>query len=58
MMESACQSRFCCSLFALVSAGIEQFGIVEVEPGIKVYAYEVDGLGNKLVSRKGKESVS
>lgn len=29
--------------------GIEQFGIVEVEPGVKVYAYEVDGLGNKLV---------
>ena len=25
--------------------------MVEVEPGVKMYAYEVDGLGNKLVSR-------
>lgn len=29
-------------------AGIQQYGIVEVEKGVKVYAYEVDGLGNFL----------
>jgi uncharacterized protein len=28
--------------------GIEQHGIVEVEPGIRVYAYEVDGQGGVL----------
>lgn len=34
------------------TAGIQRFGIVEVEPGVKVYAYEVDGLGNRLVRRR------
>ena len=28
--------------------GIKQHGIVEVEPGVGVYAYEVDGLGGML----------
>ncbi|GAX78463.1 hypothetical protein CEUSTIGMA_g5902.t1 [Chlamydomonas eustigma] len=32
-----------------IHEGIKVFGIVEVEPGIKMYAYEVDGLGGKLV---------
>lgn len=32
-----------------MGAGIEQFGVVEVEAGVKVYAYEVDGLGGQLV---------
>jgi meiotically up-regulated gene 157 (Mug157) protein len=31
-----------------VHHGIEQHGIVEVEPGVRVYAYEVDGLGGVL----------
>jgi meiotically up-regulated gene 157 (Mug157) protein len=31
-----------------VHAGIQQYGIVEVSPGVKMYAYEVDGLGNSL----------
>ncbi len=30
-------------------AGIQDFGIVEASNGVKVYAYEVDGLGNSLV---------
>eukprot|EP00882_Tetradesmus_deserticola_P016895 GHRQ01018074.1.p1 GENE.GHRQ01018074.1~~GHRQ01018074.1.p1 ORF type:complete len:298 (+),score=78.76 GHRQ01018074.1:881-1774(+) len=29
--------------------GITKHGIVEVQPGVRMYAYEVDGLGNKLV---------
>ena len=28
--------------------GINKYGIVEVEPGVRIYAYEVDGLGNYL----------
>lgn len=28
-----------------IEFGIEQYGIIEVEPGVKVYAYEVDGMG-------------
>ena len=32
-----------------VHRGIERYGIVEVEPGMRVYAYEVDGLGGTLV---------
>lgn len=32
-------------------AGIERWGVVEVEPSVRVYAYEVDGLGNHLVRR-------
>jgi meiotically up-regulated gene 157 (Mug157) protein len=35
-------------LMADVLVGIQQFGIVEVLPGTKMYAYEVDGLGNSL----------
>lgn len=31
-----------------ITKGINTHGIVEAEPGIKVYAYEVDGLGNAL----------
>lgn len=42
----------CCSPLLEISlcmfAGIQQYGIVEVEKGVKVYAYEVDGLGNFL----------
>lgn len=33
----------CC---VLGSAGIRKHGVVEVEPGVKMYAYEVDGRGN------------
>lgn len=29
--------------------GIERHGIVEAAPGVRVYAYEVDGLGHFLV---------
>ena len=36
-------------LLAEVEQGIQKYGIVEVEPGVQVYAYEVDGLGNALV---------
>ncbi|WIA43728.1 hypothetical protein OEZ86_010154 [Tetradesmus obliquus] len=35
-------------LMADVHAGIQQYGIVEVSAGVKMYAYEVDGLGNSL----------
>jgi meiotically up-regulated gene 157 (Mug157) protein len=35
-------------LMAEVHAGIQQYGIVEVLPGVNMYAYEVDGLGNTL----------
>jgi meiotically up-regulated gene 157 (Mug157) protein len=35
-------------LMADVHAGIMQHGLVEVSPGVKMYAYEVDGLGNSL----------
>lgn len=31
-----------------IEQGIETHGIVEVEPGVRVYAYEVDGLGGVL----------
>jgi meiotically up-regulated gene 157 (Mug157) protein len=31
-----------------VQKGIAQYGVVEVEPGVRVYAYEVDGLGGVL----------
>jgi uncharacterized protein len=31
-----------------IEQGILRFGIVEVEPGVEVYAYEVDGLGRNL----------
>jgi len=34
-------------------AGIEKWGVVERD-GVKVYAYELDGLGNMLV-RAGQE---
>lgn len=34
-------------------AGIETWGIVQVE-GVRLYAYEVDGLGNSLVSLAGR----
>jgi hypothetical protein len=32
-----------------VHAGIMAYGVTEVEPGVSVYAYEVDGLGAALV---------
>lgn len=35
-------------LMADVHAGIQQYGVIEVSPGVKMYAYEVDGLGNTL----------
>lgn len=35
-------------LLLSVEEGIQKYGIVEVE-GVKVYAYEVDGMGNSLV---------
>ena len=31
-----------------IEDGITKYGIVEVEPGVKVFAYEVDGLGKSL----------
>lgn len=31
-----------------IETGIRTHGVVEVEPGIKMYAYEVDGLGGNL----------
>lgn len=31
-----------------IEDGIRRWGVVEVEPGVKVYAYEVDGLGSNL----------
>ena len=31
-----------------VETGIQQYGIIEVEKGVKIYAYEVDGLGHSL----------
>lgn len=31
-----------------IEAGIQEFGVVEVTPGVEVYAYEVDGLGGVL----------
>jgi uncharacterized protein len=37
------------NLLSEVEEGIQKYGIVEVEQGVKVYAYEVDGLGNALV---------
>ena len=36
------------TLLADIEQGIEKHGIVEVEPGVHVYAYEVDGLGGVL----------
>jgi meiotically up-regulated gene 157 (Mug157) protein len=30
-----------------IEAGIREYGVVEVDDGIKIYAYEVDGLGGK-----------
>jgi meiotically up-regulated gene 157 (Mug157) protein len=36
------------SLMQDVQRGIEEHGTVEVEPGVQVYAYEVDGLGGVL----------
>lgn len=30
-----------------IETGINEYGIVEVENGVKIYAYEVDGLGGK-----------
>lgn len=43
-----------CALLAhhppsLPLTGIERHGIVEAAPGVRVYAYEVDGLGQSLV---------
>lgn len=35
-------------LLSELEHGIETHGIVEVEPGVRVYAYEVDGLGGIL----------
>ena len=35
-------------LLGEIEEGIEKHGIVEVEPGVRVYAYEVDGLGGVL----------
>ncbi len=35
-------------LAADIRKGIEEFGIVDVGGGTRVYAYEVDGLGNRL----------
>jgi hypothetical protein len=32
-----------------IHAGIAAYGVSEVDPGVMVYAYEVDGLGNALV---------
>lgn len=31
-----------------IERGIERYGVIEIEPGVDVYAYEVDGLGNHL----------
>ena len=35
-------------LAADIRKGIEEFGIVDLGGGNRVYAYEVDGLGNRL----------
>jgi meiotically up-regulated gene 157 (Mug157) protein len=35
-------------LMSEVHEGITKYGIVEVQPGVRMYAYEVDGLGNAL----------
>jgi len=32
-----------------IESGINEFGVVEVENGVKIYAYEVDGLGGKEI---------
>jgi uncharacterized protein len=50
--EAVWQDRFitttATTLMSDVHRGIKQHGIVEVEPGVRVYAYEVDGLGGML----------
>lgn len=37
------------TLLSNIEEGIQKYGIVEAEQGVKVYAYEVDGFGNALV---------
>lgn len=39
----------CLKLLDDIHAGIMAYGVVEVEPGVQVYAYEVDGLEGALV---------
>jgi len=36
-------------LLSDIESGIERYGIIEIEPGVKVYAYEVDGMGGREV---------
>lgn len=38
------------SLLQGIEFGIRTFGVVEVEPGVRVYAFEVDGLGNNVTN--------
>lgn len=49
-MRRAHTALSCCTArgSAICRAGIEKYGIVEDADGKKVYAYEVDGLGNEL----------
>lgn len=46
-IENPCEAK-AEKLCAEIEKGIEEFAVVETENG-KVYAYEVDGLGNKLM---------